>query len=62
MDVYVSPAFESIHSLRKRVGTSRRDDQLYRSVIDGLPSLSRPARRRRRLGLARRRTTSVSAR
>jgi hypothetical protein len=62
MDVYVSPAFESIHSLRKRVGASRRDDQLYRSLIEGLPSLSRPARGRRRLGLARHRTRSASAR
>ncbi len=62
MDVHVSPAFESIHSLRRRVGTSRRDDQLYRSVIDGLPSLSRPAQRRRPLGVRRHRTRSASAR
>jgi hypothetical protein len=52
MDVQVSPAFESIHSLRNRVGRNRQpEEHLYRSVFDGLPSLSRPTRRR---GLARR--------
>jgi hypothetical protein len=41
MDVEVSAAFESIHSLRERVGRARRtDEHTYRSLIDGIPSLS----------------------
>ncbi len=46
MDVYVSPGFESIHSLRKRVGDSRlREEHPYKTVIDRLPSLSCSTRR-----------------
>ena len=47
MDVQISPAFESIHSLRKRVGVNRPpEEHLYRSIANGIPSLSRQAGRR----------------
>jgi hypothetical protein len=57
MDLEASATFDSLHSLRKRIGVSRQaDEHPYEPVIDGIPSLSCPPRRqlfRRRL--ARRR-------
>jgi hypothetical protein len=50
-DVYRSPEFESIHTLKRRLGTRRiAETHPYQPVICGLGSLSRaPTGRRRRL-------------
>ncbi len=50
-DVYRSSEFESIHTLQRRLGTTRKAEQRpYQVVFDGLSSLRcEPARRRRRL-------------
>jgi hypothetical protein len=50
-DVYRSPEFESIHTLQRRLGATRRPEQRpYQVVFEGLSSLRcEPARRRRRL-------------
>jgi hypothetical protein len=50
-DVYRSPEFESIHTLRRRLGTARKAEQHPdQAVLIGLGSLRCvPHRRRRRL-------------
>ena len=49
-DVYRSPEFESIHTLQRRLGTTRMAEQRpYQAVLDGLSSLRcEPTRRHRR--------------
>ena len=54
-DVYNNPEFQSIHTLTRRVGRTRHDEEHpYQSVITGLRSRPATPRPRRRLLALRR--------
>jgi len=48
-DVYTSAEFQSLHTLQRRIGTSRHaDEHPYQPVTAGLSTLARPREHRRR--------------